>query len=291
MATIIMTDSSADFEPQELCERKICRVPLTVAFGADTFLDGVDLFKDAFYARLLTDDLFPTTSQPSPEMFLPHFMQAKENGDDVVAVLLSAALSGTVQSACIAKKMARYERIYIIDSLSAVAGLRLLVDTAAMMRDAGVPARDIVGAIETLKHRVAIFAAVDTLEYLHRGGRLTKGRAKLGQMVSVKPVISLNDTGGLYVADKALGLPAACRTILKHVDKTPVDARYPVFLAFSHVDTNARRLGAMFRAAHPDVPIHGVCNIGPVIGAHLGENAFGIIYVRRETAAPAFVHG
>lgn len=281
MATIILTDSSADYEQHELQRKNVGCVPLTIAFGDEAFLDGVELSKDEFYTRLLSRTMFPTTSQPSPEAFLPYFKQAKQNGDEVVAILLSGGLSGTVQSATIARQMTKYNGIHIVDSLSTVAGLRLLVDAAVDMRNAGLPAQKIADTIEALKHRITIFAVVDTLEYLHRGGRLTKAQARLGQMISVKPIISLNDEGKLFVLDKALGFAAACKTILKYFADTPLNREWPVLLAYSHNDANVRKMQDMLKTSQPDITVRQVCDIGPVIGTHLGDNAFGIIYIRQ----------
>lgn len=280
MATILMTDSSADFELTELAEKNILCVPLAVNFGEESFLDGVELSKSAFYEKLLAREQFPFTSQPAPEAFLQHFLAAKERGDSVVAVLLSGGLSGTMQSATIAKEMAAYEEIYIVDSRLAVTGLRLLLDTAAKLRAQNVSAVEIAAQMEALKKRITIVAVVDTLEYLHRGGRLTKTQARIGEMVNLKPILSLNPEGKIFVMDKALGASRARKTLLKHAAGLGADPAYPVLLAYTHDPDNALKLGELAKAHFPTLQ-ETPYDIGPTIGTHLGDKAYAITLVRK----------
>ena len=166
MAIKILTDSSAEFTQEELKEMNIHCVPITIIFGDHAFLDGTELSKELFYHKLLEKKEFPKTSQPSPEAFLRCFNEAKATGDSVVTILLSSALSGTVQSAHIAREMCEYDKINIVDSLSATGGIRILVEEAVRLRDQGASAREITESIEVLRHRICIFAGLDPLEYL-----------------------------------------------------------------------------------------------------------------------------
>lgn len=278
---LLITDSSADYEQQELKDRDVICVPLAITFGNDTYLDGAELSKDDFYSRLLKREEFPFTSQPSPNDFLSHFLRAKEEKTAVLAILLSGGLSGTVQSAHIAKEMADYSEIYVVDSLSAVTGLRLLVDHAAAMRDAGMAAGEIAAEIEALKRRVHIFAAVDTLEYLHKGGRLTKGQARIGEMMRLKPIVSLDENGKLFVAEKALGRKKACKAIMAEMEKLPRDSRFPILLPYAHNKENALKFVELARKEYPAVSADNLYNLGPTIGTHTGDNVFGVTYVTR----------
>lgn len=278
MATILMTDSSADFEQAELMEKNILSVPLAVNFGEESYLDGVELSKEAFYQKLLAGKQFPFTSQPAPEAFLQHFLAAKERGDSVVAILLSGGLSGTLQSAVIAKEMAAYEEIYIVDSRVAITGLRQLLDTAGELREQNVPAKEIAARVEALKARIRIVAVVDTLEYLHRGGRLTKTQARIGEMVNLKPVLSLNPEGKIFVLDKALGAGRARKALLKQAAAMNADPAYPVLLAYTHDPENALKLGELAKAHFPTLN-QNPYNIGPTIGTHLGDKAYAITFV------------
>src|SRR5690606_33432709 len=125
----------------------------------------------------------PTTSQPSPDDFIEHFQKAKEAGDSVIVLLIASKFSGTMQSAMIAKDMVDYEDIHIIDSLTTITGLRLLVEHAVIMREQNKDVKQIVETMNQLKDRIVLLAMVDTLEYLHKGGRLSKSSAILGSLL------------------------------------------------------------------------------------------------------------
>lgn len=283
MAIKLLTDSAADLDQAELAAKDILCVPLSVTFENETFLDGVELDKDTFYQKLLSSrNSFPKTSQPSPEAFLSHFEAAKAAGDQVVAILISSALSGTYQSAKIAQQMADYDGIYIIDSRTAVTAQRQLLDIAADLREKGHSAEAIAAAVTSLKDRSKLFAVVDTLEYLHRGGRLTKSQAMLGGLANLKPLITLDQEGKIDVCDKCLGKNKAYAKLLKALEKTPFDPAYPLYFVYSYDDGNVRKLMDQVRAAYPSAKLEACYNIGPTIGAHAGDNAFGLSYLAAE---------
>ena len=176
----IIVDSSADNNCEELEEKQMTLVSLTINLDEKLYLDGMDITRDQLYEWLMESKGFPKTSQPSPEDFACHFKEAKEAGDDVICILLSSALSGTCQSAHLAKSMVKYDNIYIVDSLSATHVIRFLADKADKMRKEGHTASEIVAVLEDLKGRAKVIAAVDTLEYLCRGGRVSRTVATIG---------------------------------------------------------------------------------------------------------------
>ena len=161
MAIRIITDSSADFDSAVAKRRNIDVVPMSIQFGDASFLAGRTLSNEVFYKLLQEKKENPTTSQPTPEAFLRLFQEAREAGDQVVAVVLSGALSGTLQSAVIAKELCQYEPIYLVDSRSASAGIQILVNYACKLRRSGLGAADIAGELERLKERVRIFAVIE----------------------------------------------------------------------------------------------------------------------------------
>ena len=168
----IITDSAADFSQSELQALSVRCVPMTVSFGEDSYTDGVDLPQEIFWQRMEAGQN-PKTSQPSPDAFLREFEAAKDAGDSVVCILISSALSGTMQSALIAAGMVEDLDIALVDSLTATAGQRLLVQEACRLRDAGnESAQDIAAAVRQLVPRIRIAACLDTLSYLARGGRI-----------------------------------------------------------------------------------------------------------------------
>lgn len=279
MAIKIITDSTADYEMQELQEKDIIVVPLSIQFGDKTYLDGVNLSKPEFYDCLIQNKDFPTTSQPSPESFLKHFNEAKANNDSVIVVVISSALSGTVQSATIAKQMSEYENIHIIDSLSATVGIKLLVDTAVTMRQNGCSADAITQKLEELKTKVKIYCAVDTLEYLCQGGRLSKTKAGLGTLAHLKPIVSLDETGGLIVANKSIGLAKARGQMIKLLQQAVPDPEYPIYLIYACDKENCLKLREKLEQSGVIVADEAIYAIGPTIGTHSGPGAFGMVFI------------
>lgn len=171
----IVTDSSAEFEPSELVKLGVSASAI-LNFGTETFLDG-EITDEAFYERLEKAEELPKTAQPSPEVFEALFSSAKEKGEEVVAVLIGSGLSGTTQSARIGMEMAQFSGGYIVDSESTVGVMQILVLEAVKMRAAGASAQEIFEALEALKKKICLFAVVDTLEYLRKGGRALQDRA------------------------------------------------------------------------------------------------------------------
>ena len=254
---------------------------MAVQFGNASFLDGKTITNDVFYTLLKEGRENPTTSQPTPAEFLRVFEEAKAAGDQVVAVLISSVLSGTVQSAQIAKGMCEYEDIYIVDSLSATAGIQILVNLACKLRDSGLPALGIAQELERLKGRIRIFAVLDTLEYLRRSGRLSGFQAGLGAMTKLKPVITVRD-GAVSIAAKAFGTSAAVKQLQKFLLQYPVDDAYPSY--FLYTDDKEREellLPALREQGKLPLRLH-YSSVGPTIGTHIGPGALGMAYIGRE---------
>ena len=280
MGIRIITDSSADFDRATAKRRQVEIISMAVQFGNASFLDGKTITNDVFYTLLKEGRENPTTSQPTPAEFLRVFEEAKAAGDQVVAVLISSVLSGTVQSAQIAKGMCEYEDIYIVDSLSATAGIQILVNLACKLRDSGLPAPGIAQELERLKGRIRIFAVLDTLEYLRRSGRLSGFQAGLGAMTKLKPVITVRD-GAVSIAAKAFGTSAAVKQLQKFLLQYPVDDAYPSY--FLYTDDKEREellLPALREQGKLPLRLH-YSSVGPTIGTHIGPGALGIAYMER----------
>ena len=176
----ILVDSASDVP--YINSENIYVVPLSVTINDKTYLDGAQLGHDEFYDMLTTTDTFPKSSQPSPQAFTEVFEQAKEKGEELICIMLSSGVSGTYQSACLAKNIVGYDNIHIVDSLTGSYGVYLLVQQAQRMIEKGCSAQEIVAEIEALKGRVMVYLSVDTLEYLYRGGRLSKTSALIGSV-------------------------------------------------------------------------------------------------------------
>lgn len=175
MTVRIITDSTADVTPEAARQLNIGVVALKVLFGHEEYRDGIDLNIEEFYAKLTGSGQLPTTSQPSPNDFLTEYEKAKAAGEEILVLTLSSQLSGTCQSGSSWRRnYCEYEPFILSDSLSATIGTQLLLREAIRLRDAGQSARQIAAQLDQLKSRIVVLAAVDTLEFLVKGGRLSK---------------------------------------------------------------------------------------------------------------------
>ena len=280
MAIRIIADSSADLTTQEAEALHVHIVSMSIQFGDRSYLDGVDLSKPEFYQLLAAGKDSPTTAQPTPADFLTPLEEAKEAGDEAVVIPLSSQLSGTYQSAVIAKDMCEYSPIQVVDSRSASAGIHLLVEEACRLRDSGASVQEIAQALEALKGRVRIFALIDTLEYLRRGGRLSNLQASLGTVTKLKPVISVRE-GAVMVVGKAFGVSAAMKQLLRFLAEHPVDNSFPAYALYS--DDESRVDDFIPRLRELDLLPKELrrWSIGPTIGTHIGPGAVGMAYIEK----------
>lgn len=275
----ILVDSSSDYELEEIQDRKIDFVPITITMNEQNYQDGIDLEKDQFFELLIKNTDFPKTAQPSPSEFLAIFEDAKQKGDQVICILLSSGLSGTCQSAVLAKSMADYDEIYIIDSLMATYPIRILADYACKLVEEGFPAKEIVEKVESLKARVRLIAALDTLEYLSKGGRIPKSIATIGEMANIKPVITLSKDGTIGVLGKCLGKNKATAHLVKDLAGLEIDRDFPFYTIYSYGTDNCERFEEKICANGHEITQR--VQLGATIGAHIGPGAFGAIFVTK----------
>ncbi len=281
MSVKILCDSAADFTAKEIEEMGLLYVPIPVLFGDDSYAVGVNITHDEFYDKLAASPVFPTTSQPAPADFIDHFARAKDDGDEIVAILIPAGLSGTYQNANLAKNIVGYDGIHIIDGQNIVAALRIVIEKACKMRDDGASALEIVNTVSELKSRTHVYAALDTLENLYRGGRLTKAAAGIGELANIKPVVTLNEDGHVAIVQKALGKCKACGSLVKLLASQNLDSDYPVYYIYSKDTQNVDLLKTKMNNAGINTDGCGTFNLGPTIGTHIGPGAFGICFVAK----------
>lgn len=276
----ILVDSSSDYTVAEVKEKNMELVPIHITIGDHTYTDGYDLGRDEFYELLQKSGAFPKTSQPSPQAFLDVFQDVKAKGDSLVCILLSSALSGTCQSAALAKAMVDYDRIYLVDSLSATYTIKVLADYACRLRREGRDAEEIAARLEALKPRVKVLAALDTLEYLGRGGRVSKATAAIGDLANIKPIITVSREGKVEILGKCLGKNKAIGAILKHLKELGTDPAFPIYPIYSY---GAENCEAFRRKLEKEgIRTDETLQIGSTIGTHIGPGAFGIIFVAAE---------
>lgn len=274
-----LVDTSADYTVEEIKEKGMELVPLHINIGGKDYRDAYDLTKDKFYQLLQENEEFPKTSQPTPQDFVEIFEDAKEKGDEMICILLSSALSGTYQSATLAKNIVDYDKIYLIDSLTATHMIRIIADHGQKLAAEGVAAEKIVETLEALKPRVKVFAALDTLEYLYKGGRLSKTTAVIGEMAKIKPIITVNTEGEVAVPAKALGKNKAIATLLKLMKEREFDPNFPLYSLLTLGTENCEVFEE--RAKAEGYEFEGRLQVGATIGTHVGPGAFGIVFVEK----------
>lgn len=275
----ILVDSSSDYTGKEITDKNLYYVPIIITLDDQSYQDGIDLEPDAFYELLAGSMDFPKTSQPSPKAFVDIFKEAKQQGDEVICILLSSALSGTCQSAHLAKEMADYEGIYIIDSLTATIMIKVLADYALKLIQKGLTASDIVAEIEAIKGKVKVVAALDTLEYLSRGGRLNRTAAAIGELAGLKPIIQVSEDGTVAVIGKCIGRNKAMLFLLKTLAGKSLNPDFPLYSIYTYGTENCEKLEEKLTAE--GYRYDDRCQVGSTIGTHIGPGAFGIIYVEK----------
>lgn len=277
----IITDTSADITASQAKELQVDIVPLEIHFEGAPYDPLADETFDVFYRMLESAKQLPTTSQPAPGKYLSLYSQALAAGDDAVVITISSKISGTYQSAMIAREMAAdASRIHVVDSLSAITGQRLLVELAVNLRAKGLGAAEIAEAIRDAADRVVLIAGLDTLKYLRKGGRIPKSAEVLGTVLGVKPLLQL-ENGSIVMAGKARGRTAVIGALLDMVaEKADFDPSMPVYFGYTHEDAQCN---AFHKAAMEKFDLKNTVQypIGSVVATHVGPGAFAIVYLRR----------
>jgi DegV family protein with EDD domain len=271
----VVTDSTSYLPHHEMERFDIRVVPLNVHFGEDqVFQEGITINNDRFYAMLAEATQLPTTSQPSPGQFLDVFSELTEAGNDVLCLVISSKLSGTYQSALDAKHMLPDANIVVVDTYSAASPLGLMVVTAAEMAAEGQAMDNIVARVEQMRDDMRVYFVVDTLEYLHKGGRIGAAAAFLGTLLRVKPILMLED-GVVKPLDKVRSKRKALQRLLSELE-SGVSPEQPVQAIAMHAQApeEARELEAEVRRRF-NCRRTFFGEIGPVIGTHTGPGLLG----------------
>ncbi len=276
----ILVDSSSDYSIEEIRQKGFDLVPISIAIGEKSYVDGFDMGRDEFYEILQKSSDFPKTSQPSPQAFLDIFEDVKAKGDELIGIILSSELSGTFQTAQMAKNMVGYDKIYLIDSRSATYTIKVMADYALQLRNEGKAAPEIVRKLEAIKSRVKVLAALNTLEFLGRGGRISKAAAAIGDLANIKPIITVTVEGGIGILGKCLGKNKAIMSIIRHMEELGVDNRFPSYTIYSYGDENC--VAFEDKLHREGIRTANRLQIGSTIGTHIGPGAFGIVFVSRE---------
>ncbi|WP_127584305.1 DegV family protein [Paenibacillus koleovorans] len=281
MANIrIVTDSTADIPESVRKEYGIEMVPLKVHIGTETYYDAVTIQSEQFYAKLAEASKLPTTSQPSPVDFLEAFKAAAvEPGDEVLAILLSSALSGTYQSAVLAKSLLDNElQVTVLDSKSASYGYGMLVVEAAKAVRAGKSLDEVVRLVQKMREKTRIYFLVDTLEYLQKGGRIGKASAVIGSLLNIKPILTIDPEGQVAPVDKVRGQKKALGRIVELL--TEEFGQQEVVVTVAHANTpEAAQEFADLLGQHFNVSSTSFTTVGPVIGTHAGPGVLAVFMI------------
>ena len=279
MSVKIIIDSTADLMPA--VKARCLVVPLTIHFDDEEYIDGVTISHKEFYEKLVETDVMPRTSQANPDAFAKEFEKVSAAGDSAVVIVISSKLSGTCQSAMIAA--ADYDNIYVVDSGTGAIGAGILTEYALQLADEGLDAKSIAQKLDEEKKRIKIVAMVDTLEYLYKGGRLSKTAAIAGGILNIKPVLAIDD-GEIKILGKARGSKQGNNFLVSEIEKAGgVDFERPVLLGYTGLSNallvkyieDSKKLWEDNRASLNSTVI------GSVIGTHAGPGAIAVAFFRK----------
>ncbi|HOW22676.1 MAG TPA: DegV family protein [Sedimentibacter sp.] len=280
MGIRIVVDSTSDLTDEIIEKYNIKMVPLTVNFENESFLDKVELSTKEFFDKLEAAEKLPTTTLVSPGTFVEVFSEILLEGDQVLGMFIASELSGTYDSARMAKNMIGSEDIHIVDTKSVCLGSFALVLEAIRLVEEKKPIEEIVNELEALKEKTVVVAALDTLKYLEKGGRLSKGQAVIGSLLNIKPIIAVKD-GKISVIDKIRGRNKTIKWFDEWIEKNNFDLSDKTVLLFH--GRAYEQLKVLRNTIEEKYNIKNIIEqeIGAVIGTHAGPGVLGIGFINK----------
>lgn len=277
----IITDSASDII--DAANTQLTVLPMRINFGEEEYLDGVTISHHEFYEKLVENDTLPVTSLISPAVFEEAFEKAVGDGEKVIAITISGRLSGTYQSAILAAAQFE-ENVFVVDSLNAAIGEQILVNYALELVNKGMSAKEIAQTLNDAKKHIHILALLDTLEYLKKGGRISKTVAFVGGALSIKPVVTVID-GEVALLGKARGSKNGNNFLIKEIEKiNGVDFSRPFCLGYTGLSDSLLQKyiedsKSLWKTYTDKLPI---CSIGATIGTHVGPNAIAVAFFDKQ---------
>lgn len=276
----IVIDSAADLAPD--IKEKMTVVPMTIRFGNEEFIDGVTINGKQFYEKLIEGDVMPSTSQPTPDDFMRVMQQITDAGDEAVVITITHKMSGTYQSANIAA--AEFPgKVFVVDSQTVTIGEGILAELALSLAESGMSAADIAERLCKERENIEIIALLDTLEYLKRGGRISKTAAIAGGLLSIKPVISVFD-GEIKVLGKARGSKQGNNLLVQQIESNGgIDFSKPIMLGYTgfskarlqeYIDDST----ALWKNGVSELRC---AQIGSTVGTHAGPGAIAAAFFKK----------
>jgi len=273
--TAIMTDSTAYLDDAFIKKHKIEVIPLNLHWDGDTLKDNVDITSDAFYTRLSSSSTIPTTSQPSAGEFLEYFGRLAKDYDNVIVALISSGISGTVNSALLAQKEAKGINVEVVDTKTAAAGLALVVKAISAAISAGKSVKDAVALAHEVVGTMGTYFVVDTLKYLHMGGRIGGASRFFGSALEIKPILYLNDEGKIDSLEKVRTKKKAHQKLVELVSEKAGGKKCTIGVMHAQSEDDANKIAGQLQD-QLDVAEIGVYDLSPVIGAHVGPGTIGV---------------
>jgi len=281
MGVKIIIDSTADLNPALIGRFPV--VPLTIHFGDTEYVDGVTITGREFYEKLVESDVLPTTSQATPAAFGKVFEEVTAGGDTAVCITVASGLSGTYQSACIAAE--EYEgRIFVVDSRTVAIGTGILAEYALGLAEKGLTAEEIAEKVRNKTYDVCVIAMLDTLEYLKKGGRISKTAAFAGGVLNIKPVVTIKD-GEIVMLGKARGSKQGNNLLVQEIGKAGgIDFNKPILLGYTGLSDRLlskyiEDSKSLWECGTDALPSTIICS---VVGTHAGPGAVAAAFFRSE---------
>lgn len=272
----IITDSTCDLPTEVIEQYNIEVIPVLINFGEESYLDGIEITRSQVFERIEKGDVFPTTAQITPIRFVEVFKNAMADGSKVLAILMSSEMSGTYQSANIAKGMLESDDIYIVDSQKICSALGLLVIRAAKLISEGALIEEIMIDLEEVKHKIITSLSFDSLDNLVKGGRILKAVGVVTGILGIKLILDMKD-GTMCVKDKVRGSKKALKRILSDLENIGHNDDLPVLL----VNLDMEEISQPIREYLNENKIKYIeCPVGFSVGIHSGDKVSGIFFVK-----------
>ncbi|MBS5987877.1 DegV family protein [Clostridium sp.] len=271
----IITDSSADLPKEVFKKLNIDVLPLLINFGEESHLDGVDINIEELFEKIETSDIFPNTAQVTPPRFAEAYEKYLKEGYKIISIHLSSCMSGTYQSACLAKQMLESDDIYVVDSQNVTSGLGLLAYRAAILRDRGLSAEEIVADLEESKEYISSSLCFESLDNLVRGGRITKTVSVVTGVLGIKLILEVKD-GLMAVKDKVRGSKKAVKRIIKDIEHYGLKEDMPIVL----LNVNNEDVYKPIKDYLDEHNLNYIdAVVGCTVGIHSGNNATGVFFM------------
>lgn len=273
----IITDSTADLSKYLYDKHNIEVLPLLISFGEESYLDGVEISAEKVFERIEQDDILPTTAQVTPNRFMEAYKKYLDEGYKIISIHMSSAMSGTYQSACIAKDSLESDDIVIIDSQNVTAALGILVLKAVKLKEKGYDIFQIEKELNKIKDNVELSVCFESLEYLVRGGRISKTAGIVGSVLGIKLILEIKD-GLMSVKDKIRGTKKAIKKIISDLENADLDEEVPVIL----IDVDNIEIKEALREYMNENNVDFVeCPVGSTVSIHSGPHCCGLVFLKK----------